>query len=685
MAKIRFGYSDDFTAKNSGVGINTTDPQTNLDVVGVIKGQDLKVTGISSQTGYEGFLRADHQIEENTQLNFGQGINASLSGEIIVGTGQTVTINEVAKETVAVGNNGNKLWHNLVAGKHSGIINGAYWNGSTFDFDGSDDVITGESCLTLFTDDTDHTIEMWVKFDDVTTRRTIISGYDSNTSTYADRWDIEVSGGKIQGGHHGAGYWTSTASVVTGVWYHLVFVHDHASSLWRLFINTSTDVTGSNGGLDLTSDALLGIGDRTESSIGHLDGQISIVRIYSRELTSTEISTNYNLGPFSKETSVTSNLITHYNASNPSSYPGTFSAVDTTDTTIAGGSQVECMKVYNTFTPPSGDTNQRPSKPKPGQLYYNYDFKTIEFFDGYGWRQVDNTTRSGRGVFMAGFDPGFDLSISYINISSRGNTQNFGEVTPNMGGGCAGLGNATRGLVAGGFAPSYHDVIEYITIAAGGNSIDFGNLTDARRYASGASSSTRGVFAGGYSPGVVNVIDYVEITTIGNALDFGDLSEQGEALGTATSPTRACFAGGRHPQTDEFIDYITMASTGDAIDFGDLSQARQNMCYHTSSSSTRGIFGGGIIPAQVNTIDYITIAATGNAIDFGDLTVKRRLGFNVSTQTRAVFAGGYNNVTSMDYVTIATAGDAIDFGEITSGQLFSGGACSDSHGGLGGF
>ena len=128
-----------------------------------------------------------------------------------------------------------------------------------------------------------------------------------------------------------------------------------------------------------------------------------------------------------------------------------------------------------------------------------------------------------------------------------------------------------------------------------------------------------------------------------------------------------------------------MASTGDAIDFGDLSQARQNMCYHTSSSSTRGIFGGGIIPAQVNTIDYITIAATGNAIDFGDLTVNRRLGFNVSTQTRAVFAGGYNNVTSMDYVTIATAGDAIDFGEITSGQLFSGGACSDSHGGLGGF
>ena len=53
----------------------------------------------------------------------------------------------------------------------------------------------------------------------------------------------------------------------------------------------------------------------------------------------------------------------HFNANNPLSYPGTADTVDATDTNPAGGSQVECMKVYNTFTPPSGDTNQRPSKP----------------------------------------------------------------------------------------------------------------------------------------------------------------------------------------------------------------------------------------------------------------------------------------------------------------------------------
>ena len=180
MANIRREFGDDLTLKNGNLGINTTTAQEKVDVVGVVKGQDLYATGVSSLTAYEGFLRADNQIVESTTLEFGQGLKSSLSGEIIVGTGVTVTI---------------------------GIV-----------------------------------------------------------------------------------------------------------------------------GLGTTS---VGVGTHT-------------------------IQSN----------------------------------IDTTDINLAGGSQIECMKVFNTFTPPNGGTNERPYKPKPGQLYYNYDFKTIEFFDGYGWRQVDNTTRS---------------------------------------------------------------------------------------------------------------------------------------------------------------------------------------------------------------------------------------------------------------------------------------------------
>ena len=704
MAKIRFGYSDDFIAKNNKVGINTTEPQTNLDVVGVVKGQDLKVTGISSFTAYEGFLRSDHQIAENTTLSFDQGPVSSLSGEIIVGTGKTVTVNKVIKETAGVGNNGNTLWHNLVSGGHSGIIDrspsdkGAFWNGKFFDFDGSNDVILGESCLTLFTDDTDHTIEVWVRFDDVTTRRTIISGYDSNTGTYADRWDIEVSGGKIQGGHHGSGYWTSTASVVTGRWYHLVFVHDHASSLWRVFINTATDVTHSNGGLDLTSDALFGIGDRAESSIGHLDGQISIVRIYSKELSSTEISTNYNLGPFSKDTSVTGNLITHYNASNPSSYPGTIRDVDTTDITTAGGSEIECLKVFNTFTPPSGGTNDRPYAPKPGELYYNYDFKTIEFFDGNGWRQVDYTSRSGRVVIAGGYgplgapagNPGIK-SMQSIQVMTLGNTQYFGELneinTEHIG-----CGSEIRGVLGGGYvAPARVNIIQYLTIASESNAIDFGNLTQIRNQAMAVSSSTRGIWAGGFGPNLRDEIDYVEISTIGNAIDFGDLTVAKSAGAVGNSPTRGVFISGyRQPQVMDYhkTEYITIASKGNGTDFGESGII---IAGGSCGSNTRGVFGGGYQrnPASnpIKTLSYVTMASFGNTVDFGNLTVDMTYASSGGNSVRGVFTGSdgapYSN-TNIDYVSVTSLGNGQEFGDLSIKTGYAG-AVSDSHGGLGGF
>ena len=103
MANIRREFGDDLTLKNGNLGINTTTVQEKVDVVGVVKGQDLYATGVSSLTAYEGFLRADNQIVESTTLEFGQGLKSSLSGEIIVGTGVTVTIGAVGLGTAEVG------------------------------------------------------------------------------------------------------------------------------------------------------------------------------------------------------------------------------------------------------------------------------------------------------------------------------------------------------------------------------------------------------------------------------------------------------------------------------------------------------------------------------------------------------------------------------------------------------
>ena len=282
MANIRREFGDDLSFKNGNLGINTITAQERVDVVGVVKGRDLNVTGVTSLTAYEGFLRADNQIIEETNLEFGNGLKASLSGEIIVGTGVTVTIGAVGLGTTSVG-----------VGTHT-----------------------------------------------------------------------------IQ------------------------------------------------------------------------------------------------------------------------------SNIDTTDINLAGGSEIECLKVYNTFTPPAGGTNERPYAPKPGELYYNYDFKTIEFFDGYGWRQVDNTTRSGRGVISSGDNATGNLtSIDVLNVSTLGNSVYFGDTTEARTNG-NGVSDGKRGCFGGGYqAPTTEmDTIDYVTMASNGNAIDFGNLSAARNACGSASSSTRGLW-----------------------------------------------------------------------------------------------------------------------------------------------------------------------------------------------
>ena len=293
MANIRREFGDDLSFKNGNLGINTTATQERVDVVGVVKGTDLNVTGVTSLTAYEGFLRADNQIVEETNLEFGNGLKASLSGEIIVGTGVTVTIGAVGLGTTSVG-----------------------------------------------------------------------------VGTYT-----------IQ------------------------------------------------------------------------------------------------------------------------------SNIDTTDINLAGGSQIECLKVYNTFTPPSGGTNERPYAPKPGELYYNYDFKTIEFYDGYGWRQVDNTTTAGRAVISSGYDASsvYGGKYDYITITTLGNSAYFGDMQTALRD-KQGCGSAIRALFGGGASPTYSNEIDYLTIASAGNGVDFGNLTAANLHNSALASSTRAIWGGGYGPAFTNVI-----------------------------------------------------------------------------------------------------------------------------------------------------------------------------------
>ena len=481
MATNRFGYSDDFVLKNGKVGINTTEPQEKLDVVGgIVKGENLKVTGVSSFTTYEGFLEANHTINESITLT--SGTNSSLSGEIIIGTGVTVTIANVGLGTTTVG------------------------------------------------------------------------------------------------------------------------------------VGTTTAANGK-----------------------------------------------------------------------------TTNTIDTDEIVSSGQGAIDSLKVYNTFTVPTGGTEDRPIKVKPGQLYYNVDFKTIEFWDGNNWRQVDNTTRSGRAVISHGYTGAFTYiqRYEYVNINTLGNSQDFGSMQSTLRD-KQGCGSATRGLFGAGLAPGISDEIDYITIASQGNGVDFGNLFTPNGHNAACSSSTRGIWAGGYSGSpatFTNVIEYVQIDTLGDGLEFGDLTVGSAYLASCASATRGIFAGGTHPSAPASVvrtaDVFTIASLGNAILFGDLTAKHQRPS--GASNSTKGLIFSG--RQDVPDISAITISSNGRAIHFGDLFAGGYAKFSAASQIRAIAGGGSvsgGNTNSIEYVTISTEGNGIDFGDLSYETSFLS-ACSDSHGGLGGF
>ena len=294
-----------------------------------------------------------------------------------------------------------------------------------------------------------------------------------------------------------------------------------------------------------------------------------------------------------------------------------------TGATSSQGS-VDSLKVSEMFQPPSGTTNQRPPA-KPGALFYNFDLKTIEFFDGNSWRQVDNITTRGRSVHAGGANPvggSFLPTISSFEHATQGQGNYFGDLTVGGQGNTA-FSSRIYGFNSGRRTPSTNpdNIIDYVTISSSGNAIDFGDMTDHRRLGASFSSSTRGIMAGGITPSRVNVIDYVEMSTKGNANDFGDTFHLfANAMNGISNGIRGVYNGGQDGSSNisEIIQTVTISSKGNASKFGELTNKRRST--GTCSNSTRGVFAAGYNGGSgLTSIEFITISSDGNGTDFGDL------------------------------------------------------------------
>ena len=141
-----------------------------------------------------------------------------------------------------------------------------------------------------------------------------------------------------------------------------------------------------------------------------------------------------------------------------------------------------------------------------------------------------------RGVFAggAGTGPSYNETnvIDFVTLTTLGDAVDFGDLSVALAA-PAGCSNTVRGIIAGGASNLFPgnvmtSDISYINIASTGNPQNFGDLSAGRNFGNsgGMSSSTRGVFACGYiapAPSATqNVIEYITLATEGDAVDFGD-------------------------------------------------------------------------------------------------------------------------------------------------------------------
>ena len=309
-----------------------------------------------------------------------------------------------------------------------------------------------------------------------------------------------------------------------------------------------------------------------------------------------------------------------------------------------------------------------------GAIRFNTDSQKLEFFAQDQWWQMatENTiTTSQRGCWVAGNTPSSPdgtNQMSYAQINTLGNTQDFGDLTYSTRIGSS-FSSATRGIAAGGWSPGNTNTCKW-EYASLGNAVSFGSLNrgDASLCAA-CGNQERGFIGGGY-PGNDSISVKV-ISSGGNFTDFGNLvaSRQGSYSGIA-SRTRGLFL-----TADDGQQYITMASTGNAVSFGSLANGTAAT---GASNATRGLWMG----ASGSKVDYITIATTGTATEFGDSNVAETYLGCMASPTRALQGTGAYATNAIVYYNIATTGNYVDFGDAVNPRGADSGS-SNAHGGLG--
>jgi len=149
-------------------------------------------------------------------------------------------------------------------------------------------------------------VSMWVRHDSIGAQQ-VWCGKQLNTSPY-DGWSMRVTPtGKVDwlfrtddSPQSDAIHVTSTAALSSSTWYHLVFAYDGSADVsgMTIYIDgsvaaTTTIYNSMTGTTNTTADFYIGSRD---GSASFMNGTIDEVGIWSRELSSADVTALYNSG-----------------------------------------------------------------------------------------------------------------------------------------------------------------------------------------------------------------------------------------------------------------------------------------------------------------------------------------------------------------------------------------------------
>jgi len=138
------------------------------------------------------------------------------------------------------------------------------------------------------------TVSAWINANVFDKNHSILCKYQQGG---ADSWDLRPkSDGAIQFTLGGGNQLVSNTTLSTGEWHHVAATYDGSTII--IYIDGVDDASTQNSGGILTNTDYVSIGAGYDIGDGnrHFNGDIDDPRIYSRALTSTEVSNIYQTG-----------------------------------------------------------------------------------------------------------------------------------------------------------------------------------------------------------------------------------------------------------------------------------------------------------------------------------------------------------------------------------------------------